>query len=85
MLQAEQQLWRIIRYSDIAKLVIAIERRHLNPRKSEPRQRSDRSAAQLATFYPSQIPGGIAAEVPRRSRQPLLSRTRKLPDVLDDA
>jgi transposase-like protein len=51
MLQAEQQFRRIIGYSDLAKLVIAIERRHLalealdNPERSSDTE----SAAALAT------------------------------------
>jgi putative transposase len=58
MLQAEQQFRRIIGYSDLAKLVIAIERRHLTLESQNPTQRSEEvttntvtneSAAHLAT------------------------------------
>ena len=51
MLQAEQQFRRIIGYSDLAKLVIAIERRHLTLEALENPQRSSdtESAAALAT------------------------------------
>jgi putative transposase len=51
MLQAEQQFRRIIGYSDLAKLVIAIERRHLTLQRSANPQRSTdtESAAALAT------------------------------------
>jgi hypothetical protein len=51
MLQAEQQFRRIIGYSDLAKLVIAIERRHLTLRSAEhPTPIADaESAAALAT------------------------------------
>jgi transposase-like protein len=51
MLQAEQQFRRIIGYSDLAKLVTAIERRHLTLKALEnPRRSSDtESAAALAT------------------------------------
>ena len=71
MLQAEQQFRRIVGYSDLAKLVTAIERRHLtdkqprttvNPRRPYPPPRSLQSD--------HHNPGGIAAEVPRRSGQP---------------
>ncbi len=50
MLQAEQQFRRIIGYSDLAKLVTAIERRHLadkNPTDAEPT--TTVPAAELAT------------------------------------
>jgi putative transposase len=53
MLQAEQQFRRVIGYSDLAKLVIAIERRHLTLESQNTRQRTDTvtsaAAAQLAT------------------------------------
>jgi putative transposase len=51
MLQAEQQFRRIIGYSDLAKLVTAIERRHLTIKALENPQRSSdtESAAALAT------------------------------------
>jgi putative transposase len=51
MLQAEQQFRRIIGYSDLAKLVIAIERRHLTIQAAEhPTPITDtESAAALAT------------------------------------
>jgi putative transposase len=58
MLQAEQQFRRIIGYSDLAKLVIAIERRHLTLQSPNPTQHSEEvttntvtgeAAAQLAT------------------------------------
>jgi putative transposase len=51
MLQAEQQFRRIIGYSDLAKLVIAIERRHLTIEAlNNPQRSSDtESAAALAT------------------------------------
>jgi transposase-like protein len=51
MLQAEQQFRRIIGYSDLAKLVIAIEKRHLtltSPTTPEPADVTE-SAAALAT------------------------------------
>jgi transposase-like protein len=51
MLQAEQQFRRIIGYSDLAKLVTAIERRHLSIEALDNPQRSSdtESAAALAT------------------------------------
>jgi putative transposase len=58
MLQAEQQFRRIVGYSDLAKLVTAIERRHLTleaqidtPRANEMTDTTDttKSAAQLVT------------------------------------
>jgi hypothetical protein len=54
MLQTEQQFRRIIGYSDLAKLVIAIERRHLTLESPNTPQRSEvttaaQAAAQLAT------------------------------------
>jgi transposase-like protein len=51
MLQAEQQFRRIIGYSDLAKLVTAIEARHLTIEALENPQRSSdaESAAALAT------------------------------------
>ena len=51
MLQAEQQFRRIIGYSDLAKLVIAIERRHLTAEHADTPERSKDtpSAAALAT------------------------------------
>jgi transposase-like protein len=58
MLQAEQQFRRVIGYTDLSKLVIAIERRHLTLQSPNPTQRSEEvttntvtveSAAQLAT------------------------------------
>jgi len=51
MLQAEQQFRRIIGYSDLAKLVIAIERRHLTQASPDTTERSKDtpSAAALAT------------------------------------
>jgi transposase-like protein len=51
MLQAEQQFRRIIGYSDLAKLVTAIERRHLTLKAlNNPQRSSDtESAAALAT------------------------------------
>ena len=51
MLQAEQQFRRIIGYSDLAKLVIAIERRHLTAEHADTTERSKNipSAATLAT------------------------------------
>jgi putative transposase len=51
MLQAEQQFRRIIGYSDLAKLVIAIERRHLTLEALDNPQRSSdtESAVTLAT------------------------------------
>ena len=51
MLQAEQQFRRIIGYSDLAKLVIAIERRHLIAERADITERSKDtpSAAALAT------------------------------------
>jgi putative transposase len=51
MLKAEQQFRRIIGYSDLAKLVTAIERRHLSIEALENPQRSSdtESAAALAT------------------------------------
>ncbi len=62
MLQAEQQFRRIIGYSDLAKLVIAIERHHLtleSPANPE-RSADTESAAALVTVLPSQ---------PRRDRR----------------
>jgi putative transposase len=54
MLQAEQQFRRVIGYTDLAKLVIAIERRHLILESPNPDQRAEattsaEAAAQLAT------------------------------------
>ncbi len=51
MLQAEQQFRRIIGYSDLAKLVIAIERRHLTLESPNTPKRSmdTQSAAALVT------------------------------------
>jgi hypothetical protein len=56
MLQAEQQFRRIVGYSDLAKLVTAIERRHLTLESHNPQQRSEvtttatnQDAAQLVT------------------------------------
>ena len=55
MLQAEQQFRRIIGYSDLAKLVIAIERRHLTlESQTDTRHAAEvtdttESAAQLVT------------------------------------
>jgi hypothetical protein len=58
MLQAEQQFRRVIGYTDLSKLVIAIERRHLTLESPTNRDRSevttdtvtrDGAAAQLAT------------------------------------
>jgi transposase-like protein len=58
MLQAEQQFRRIIGYTDLSKLVIAIERRHLTLQSHNPTHRSEEvttntvtgeAAAQLAT------------------------------------
>jgi len=51
MLQAEQQFRRVIGYTDLSKLVIAIERRHLTLEALENPQRSSdtESAAVLAT------------------------------------
>jgi hypothetical protein len=51
MLQAGQQFRRIIGYSDLAKRVIAIERRHLTLEALDNPQRSSdtESAATLAT------------------------------------
>ena len=51
MLEAEQQFRKVIGYSDLAKLVIAIERRHLtltSPTTPEPAAGTE-SAAALAT------------------------------------
>jgi putative transposase len=56
MLQAEQQFRRIVGYSDLAKLVTAIERRHLTLESQNPQQRPEvtatvttEDAAQLVT------------------------------------
>ncbi len=49
MLQAEQQFRRIIGYRDLAKLVIAIERRHLTLERQNPPQPADTATAELAT------------------------------------
>ena len=57
MLQAEQQFRRVIGYTDLSKLVIAIERRHLTLESHNNQQRSEvttetvttDAAAQLAT------------------------------------
>ena len=54
MLQAEQQFRRVIGYTDLSKLVIAIERRHLTLESHNTMQRSEvntpaDTAAQLAT------------------------------------
>jgi putative transposase len=58
MLQAEQQFRRVIGYTDLSKLVIAIERRHLTLKSPNPTQHSEEvttntvtgeAAAQLAT------------------------------------
>ena len=57
MLQAEQQFRRIVGYSDLANLVIAIERRHLTLESQNTPQRPEvrtdtvttEDAAQLAT------------------------------------
>jgi len=74
MLQAEQQFRRIIGYSDLAKLVIAIERRHLTltspttPNTPPPSKTPRRS---LPSNHHN--PGGIAVKVPRRTgQQPLI-------------
>jgi transposase-like protein len=44
MLQAEQQFRRIVGYSDLAKLVTAIERRHLTLESHDPQQRPEVTA-----------------------------------------
>lgn len=51
MLQAEQQFRRVIGYTDLSKLVIAIERRHLTPESPVNRERIEdtKSAAALVT------------------------------------
>jgi putative transposase len=56
MLQAEQQFRRIVGYSDLAKLVTAIEQRHLTVESQNPQQRPEvtatvitEDAAQLVT------------------------------------
>ncbi len=51
MLQAEQQFRRVIGYTDLSKLVIAIERRHLTLESPVNRERSEntKSAAALVT------------------------------------
>ncbi len=51
MLQAEQQLRRVIGYTDLSKLVIAIERRHHTPESPVNRERikDTKSAAALVT------------------------------------
>jgi hypothetical protein len=48
MLQAEQQFRRIIGYSDLAKLVIAIERRHLTAEHADTTQRYTDTASAFA-------------------------------------
>ncbi len=51
MLQAEQQFRRVIGYTDLSKLVIAIERRHLTLKSPVNRERIEdtKSAAALVT------------------------------------
>jgi putative transposase len=44
MLQAEQQFRRIVGYSDLAKLVTAIEQRHLTLESQNPQQRPEVTA-----------------------------------------
>jgi hypothetical protein len=78
MLQAEQQFRRIVGYSDLAKLVTAIERRHLTLESQNTPQRPEVStdtvttenAAQLSLPSDHHNPGGIAVKVPRRTGQP---------------
>jgi putative transposase len=69
MLVAEQQFRRIIGYRDLAKLVIAIERRH-HGRREGPAPSGRRQARYRLTVNPS----GSPIKVPRRSEQPLRLR-----------
>jgi len=48
LLQAEQQFRRIIGYSDLATLVIAIERRHLSAEHADTTERSTDTASAAA-------------------------------------
>lgn len=71
MLHAEHQFRRIIGYSDLAKLVIAIERHNLAV-DTPPPPNDPRTPSPPPRSLPSdhQNPGAIAVKVPRRPGQP---------------
>jgi putative transposase len=53
MLQAEQQFRRVIGYTDLSKLVISIERRHLTLQSHNPTQRTEEATTETATHEPA--------------------------------
>jgi putative transposase len=53
MLQAEQQFRRVIGYTDLSKLVIAIERRHLTLESPNPARHNEEVTTDTVTTGPA--------------------------------
>jgi hypothetical protein len=72
MLQAEQQFRRITGYSDLAKLVIAIEQRHLLLQSQ-----TGTTPTPVSPLPSDPQPSRTITELPRRSGQPPAALTRE--------